>query len=127
MFHLNNHRLRHLIFGKKQGKALVCFGPQVQLTLGLQTFIQIDSRRPKSPKLHPLGLQTRSQVISKSITYPTHIDLKTNSGFGLILTLICHQMLITFETKMASTCNKSYTTSKHSNHTNTHTHTNHGF
>ena len=76
----------------------------------------MDRRDPTTLKLYPFGVQNEYQIDTKSIKYATLTHSKTNSDFELILTFLLHQNLIAFETRMGSTCVKSYVTSKHCNH-----------
>ena len=115
MWHLHNSHFWHLVFWKKRGKAFVFFGRQIWQIVRLQNALQIESPDPKSLKLDPLGIQNWSQIDAKSVKYPTHGDIKANSDFGLILTLLCLQLLVTFETNLKYNCNKFCTASKHSN------------
>ena len=104
-----------LNFQKSPRRPFVILRPQIGLNLRLQNCLQTYSQGAVTPKLAPSGLLNEPQSDTKSIKYPPLIHTKTDSDFGLLMTVICHQISLDLEAKMASKCMQLYLSAKHSN------------
>ena len=74
--------------------------PEIAMILTLQNCLQIGSQGPEAPKLPPSGLQNGPQSDTKSTKYPSLLQSKTNSDFGLLMTFPFHQIFLDLTTQM---------------------------
>ena len=110
----NNRSLWHLKFSQKPSKPICPLETSKCIDFKTPNCLQIGSRSPVTPKLPPSGFQNEPQSDTKSIKYPSLIQSKTDSDFGLLMTLSFQQISLDLEVQMPSTCIKFNLTTKHS-------------